>query len=497
MLHGRGVCRPHGPKQHLSWLILNMGGFFGVVSQRDAVEDIFFGTDYHSHLATYRAGMVVYDRELGFQREIHSIEKDPFRSKFIGVLNSMSGQSGIGCLSNVSPAPLIIVSALGVYAICFTGAINNKEELAAELLSRKGFHFDALAQSGINEVELLAALINQKDTFEQGILYAQDRIEGSCNVLVLTDRSEIYAARDKLGRIPLSVGQNDAGYAFSFEPFVLGKMGYDLVRELGPNELVKASCHELSFLAPAKKEMKICSFLWNYYGYPSSSYEGRNVEVMRYQNGKILAENESDQGLFQEVDYVCGVPDSGVAHAIGYAGASGVNYARCFIKYSPSWSRSFMPAKQETRNRVAKMKQLPIKDLIKDKNLLFVDDSVVRGTQFRETVDFLKENGAKEVHMRSACPPMMYPCKYLNFNGKIKPMELITRRLIVELEGEEGLKYIAEYSDRSTERGEKLRSLMAEKFHFKSVDFQSLEGMVEAIGIDPCCLCTYCWNGEE
>lgn len=474
-----------------------MGGFFGVVSRRDAVEDIFFGIDYHSHLASYRAGMVVYDKGHGFQREIHSIEKDPFRSKFIDVLNNMSGKSGIGCLSNVSPAPLIIVSALGVYAICFVGAINNKEELARELLSQKGFHFDALAQGGINEVEVLAALINQKDSFTQGILYALEKIEGSCNLLVLTDQGEIYAARDKLGRIPLLVGQNDSGYAFSFEPFALGKMGYDLVKELGPKEVVKATCDELSFLVPAQKQMKICSFLWNYYGYPSSSYEGKNVEVMRYDNGKILAENEPDKEFFQKIDYVCGVPDSGVAHAIGYAGASGVNYARCFIKYSPSWSRSFMPAKQETRNRVAKMKQLPIKELIENKNLLFVDDSVVRGTQFRETVDFLKENGAKEVHMRSACPPMMYPCKYLNFAARIKSMELITRRLIVELEGEEGLEHLAEYSDRSTERGKNLRSLMAEKFNFKSVDFQSLEGMVKAIGLDPNCLCTYCWNGEE
>lgn len=474
-----------------------MGGYFGAVSKRDIVEDVFFGTDYHSHLGTYRAGLVVHNEEVGFQREIHSIEKDPFRSKFFDVLESMSGKSGVGCISDTGPSPLIIASKLGVYAICLVGAITNKDTLVERLLENPGFHFDALNKGIINEVEVVSSLINQKDSFKEGILYAQSLIEGSCNLLILTNHGSIIAARDKLGRLPLLVGKNEDGYAFSFESFAFYKTGYEMVKELGPTEIVEATADSLEVLSPATQKMKICSFLWNYYGYATSSYEGRNVEVMRNANGKIMAENEKDKELFDSLDYVCGVPDSGLAHALGYAKQSNVEYARCFIKYTPTWSRSFMPTNQVTRNHVAKMKQIPVKDLIEDKNLLFVDDSIVRGTQFKETVDFLKENGANEVHMRSACPPMMFPCKYLNFSRSNGMMELITRVIICELEGEAGFEFIDEYIDGNTERGQKLRNHLAEKFNFASVDFQTVDGILEAIGIDKDCLCTYCWNGVE
>ena len=474
-----------------------MGGFFGAVSKHDAVSDVFFGTDYHSHLGTKRGGMAAFDTERGLQRDIHNIENSPFRTKFDHILEEMKGNSAIGCISDTDPQPLLIRSNLGIYAICVVGIINNSEELINQYLSFSGGHFDAMTGGKVNSTELAAALINQKSDFVNGIKFAQKVIDGSLSMLILKNDGSIIAARDRLGRTPIHIGKNDAGYCASFESFACQKVGYELLQELGPGEIVKFDAENIVQLAKPGKEMKICSFLWTYYGYPNSIYEGVNVEVMRNRNGRILAQSDAKSKNAEDLDYVSGVPDSGVPHAIGYANESHVPFARPFIKYTPTWARSFTPPKQSDRAQIAKMKQLPVHDLIVDKKLLFVDDSIVRGTQLKETVDFLYTNGAKEVHMRSACPPIMYSCKYLNFSRATSEMELIARKVIVELEGEEGLKYIDEYSDSSTERGKSLRKAISEKFNFASLEFQSLEGTTEAIGLDKCKLCTYCWNGEE
>ena len=474
-----------------------MGGFFGVVSKRDAMSDTFFGTDYHSHLGTRRGGMAAYDEEIGLQREIHNIQNSPFRTKFDDIFQEMKGKSAIGCISDYEPQPLLIRSRFGTYAISFIGIINNKEELIEEYLNDSAGHFDAMTGGKVNSVELLAALINRKDNVVDGIKFAQSVVMGTASILILQDDGSIIAARDRLGRLPVSIGKNDDGYCVSFESFAYEKVGYERIRELGPGEIVKLTSDTMEQLAKPSKEMKICSFLWSYYGFPTTSYEGVNVEMMRYRNGAIMAQHDAETGKAEGIDYVGGLPDSGTPHAIGYANESHKPYARAFIKYTPTWARSFLPTRQQERNRVARMKLIPVPDLIKDKNLLLVDDSIVRGTQIRETIDFLHENGAKEVHMRSACPPIMYSCKYLNFTRATSEMELIARRTIIELEGEEGFKYIDEYSDTNTERGKKLRERMCEELHLKSLEFQSLEGIVKAIGLEPCKLCTYCWNGKE
>ncbi len=475
-----------------------MGGFFGVVSKCDAIPDVFFGTDYHSHLGTRRGGMAAYDENIGLQRDIHNIENSPFRTKFENIFDEMKGNSAIGCISDTDPQPLIIRSNLGCYAVATIGIINNAKELIDKYLSVGGGHFGAVMTGGkINTTELVAALISQKESFAEGITFAQDVIEGTASIMILTDKNSIIAARDRVGRLPLSIGKNENGYCASFEQFAFKKLGYKLEKELGASEIVEITADGITVLAPARKEMKICSFLWTYYGYPTSEFEGVTVEQMRYRNGEIMAKNDAKNGFADKIDYVGGVPDSGTPHAIGYANESDIPFARPFIKYTPTWPRSFTPAKQVDRNRIAKMKQIPVHSLIEDKNLLFVDDSIVRGTQLRETVEFLYENGAKSVHMRSACPPIMYGCKYLNFSRNTNDMELITRSTIFELEGEEGFKYIDEYSDSSTERGKKLRAAICEKLHFASLEFQSLEGVVEAIGLDKSKLCTYCWNGKE
>ena len=474
-----------------------MGGFFGAACNHDAIEDAFFGTDYHSHLGTRRGGMAAYSKELGLQREIHNIENSPFRTKFDHVFEEMSGTSAIGCISDTDPQPLLIRSRLGTYAICIIGRINNANSLIDQYLTFSSGHFTTMTAGKINSTELVAALIGRKNTFVEGIKFAQDVIDGSVSILILRDTGSIIAARDKLGRIPVLVGKNEGGYCVSFESFAYQKLGYEDEKELGPGEIVEITSDSLTVLAEAGTEMKICAFLWSYYGYSSSNYEGVNVEAMRYRDGGIMAETDKNEGVAQDIDYVGSFPDSGTPHAIGYANKSGVPFARPFIKYTPTWSRSFTPAKQVDRERVAKMKQIPIKELIKDKKLLFVDDSIVRGTQLKETVDFLYENGAKEVHMRSACPPIMYGCKYLNFSSSKSEMELIARRVIMELEGEEGFKYIEEYSDSSTERVKNLRKALSEKFHFSSLEFQSLEGIIKAIGLPCDKLCTYCWTGKE
>lgn len=474
-----------------------MGGFFGTVSKRDAISDVFFGTDYHSHLGTRRGGMAAYDPEVGLQREIHNIENSPFRTKFDHVFEEMKGNSAIGCISDSDPQPLMIRSNLGTYAICVIGIINNAEQLINQYLSFSGGHFDVMTGGKVNAVELVAALINQKSDFTDGIKFAQNAIDGSASIMILKEDGSIIAARDKFGRLPILIGKNSDGYCVSFESFAYKKLGYEDEAELGPGEITEITSEKLTRLAEPGKKMKICSFLWTYYGYPTSNYEGVNVEVMRYRNGEIMAENDKQNGLCHDIDYVGGVPDSGTPHAIGYANESGIPFARPFIKYTPTWPRSFMPTHQTDRNKIAKMKQIPVHELIQGKNLLFVDDSIVRGTQLKETVDFLYANGAKSVHMRSACPPIMYGCKYLNFSRSTSEMELLARRIITELEGEEGLKYIEEYSDSNTERGKNLRKAICEKLNFETLEFQSLDGIVKAIGIEPCKLCTYCWNGKE
>ena len=474
-----------------------MGGFFGITSRVDCIVDVFFGVDYHSHLGTRRGGMAAYDKEIGLQRKIHNIENSPFRTKFEHIFDEMKGTSAIGCISDTDPQPMLIRSKLGTYAITTVGIINNVNELIDNCLAHQGCYFDAMTGGRVNTTELVAALINQKETFEDGIQYAQSVIDGTANILILTEKGNLVAARDKLGRIPVQIGKNDDGYCASFEEFAFTKLGYEPVCELGPGEIVKLKPDGMRQLVAPGKEMRVCAFLWSYYGYPTSTYEGINVEAMRYRNGAAIAERDMAQGRSMEIDYVGGVPDSGTPHAIGYANRTGKAFARAFIKYTPTWARSFTPARQADRKKIAKMKQIPIHELIKGKNLLFVDDSIVRGTQLQETVDFLYENGAKSVHMRSACPPIMYGCKYLNFSRATSDMELISRRTIVELEGEEGLKHIDEYADGNTERGKTMRKTICEKFKFASLGFQTVDGVIKAIGMDPCKLCTYCWNGKE
>ena len=474
-----------------------MGGFFGAISKEDCVLDVFFGVDYHSHLGTKRGGMALYDYTTdSFQRQIHNIENTPFRTKFEKDLHEFHGYSGIGCISDTDPQPLLIRSHLGMYAITTVGIINNAEELVEKYFSDHGHQFMAMSNGKVNASELTAALINQKDSFVEGILHAQEIIQGSMTILLLT-RDGIIAARDMVGRLPVLVGKKEDSYCVSFESFAYHKLGFEDAYELGPREIVRITAEGLETLSPAGEKMKICGFLWTYYGYPNSNYEGVNVEVMRYRNGEIMARDEVIQGRLPKVDYVAGVPDSGVPHAIGFANRSGKPFARPFVKYTPTWPRSFTPSDQKVRNQVAKMKQIPVPELIEGKKLLFVDDSIVRGTQLRETVDFLYESGAAEVHMRSACPPIMYACKYLNFSRGNCDMDLLARRTIQELEGDEGQNHVDEYSDASTERGKRLLKCICEKLGFDSLGYQSLNGVLEAIGIDKDKICTYCWTGKE
>ena len=474
-----------------------MGGFFGITSRKDCLVDVFFGTDYHSHLGTRRGGLAAYAPEIGLQRKIHSIENAPFRTKFENVFHEMRGIAAIGCISDTDPQPLLVRSRLGNYAICIIGVIRNADELIETCLSKEGGYFDAMTGGRVNSTQLFSALMSQKTDFAEGIRYAQELIEGTASVLILKDDGSLIAARDKVGRLPVCIGKSEAGYAVSFESFACLKLGFELERELGPGEIVHLTPEGEEVLRPAGKTKRICSFRWSYYGYPTSNYEGVNVEAMRYRNGEIMAEQDEQNGFHEPIDYVGGVPDSGTPHAIGYANKSNKKFARAFIKYTPTWSRSFMPQTQTDRDRIAKMKQIPVHELIQGKNLLFVDDSIVRGTQLKETVEFLYENGAKAVHMRSACPPILFGCKFLNFSRNTSDMDLIARRVILELEGEEGFAHLDEYTDGTTERGKNLRRAIADRFHFASLDFQSLEGVIKAIGLPPCELCTYCWNGKE
>ena len=472
-----------------------MGGFFGAASRNDCISDVFFGTDYHSHLGTRRGGMTAYSADYGFQRSIHSIENSPFRTKFEKDVESMQGNLCIGCISDSDPQPILVRSKLGMYAICSVGIITNALELRDEILEHSE-SFEVMSSGNVNSSSLIGALIAEKNSISEGIKYAQSRIKGSMSLLILTPEG-IIAARDKLGRLPIIIGKRDDGFCCSFESFAFQKLGYKTYREMLPGEIVRITADKTETLSPGGDEMRICSFLWTYYGYPNSVYEGVTVETMRTRNGEILAQHDIDRGTLPEVDYVCGVPDSGVPHAIGYANRSGIPFARPFIKYTPTWPRSFMPTSQTIRNKVAKMKLIPVHELIEGKKLLFVDDSIVRGTQMRETVEFLYANGAKEVHMRSACPPIMYGCKYLNFSRSTSELELIARKIIDELEGDEGVKHILEYSDSDTERGKKLREEICSRLKLTSIEFQSLPGCVKAIGLDEDKLCTYCWSGKE
>ncbi len=475
-----------------------MGGFFGITSTQECVLDVYFGTDYHSHLGTKTGGLAAYDKEIGLQRVIHNIENAPFRTKFEGITNTMKGQAAIGVISDSDPQPLLFHSVCGTYAIATIGIINNQDELIELVLKGSHGHLGARTGGKINQTELIAALISEKDDLVEGIKYAQEVINGTASVLLLKDDGNILAARDKVGRLPIRIGIGEYSTGVSFESFALSKMGYEDQRDLGPGEIVELSPTGVTTLAEPGEQMRMCAFLWSYYGYPTTTYEGVNVELMRYKNGRILAQHDMESGFdLDSVDYVGGVPDSGTPHAIGYSNETHLPFARAFIKYTPTWARSFMPTTQEERNKIAKMKQIPVIELIKDQNLLFVDDSIVRGTQLRETVDFLYGNGAKSVHMRSACPPIMYACKYLNFSRNNSEMDLLSRRVIAELEGNVGMQHLEEYADGTTERGKKFRETIAEKMGFETLDFQTLEGVIEAIGIEPCKLCTYCWNGKE
>ena len=475
-----------------------MGGFFGAVSNSlNAVEDVFFGADYHSHLGTKTGGVAAFDKEIGLQREIHNISNSPFRTKFEHIFDTMKGTSAIGCINDSDPQPLLMRSKLGAYAVCMVGIINNSEKLIEEYFANCGGHFNTMTSGKVNSTELLAALIDQKNSFAEGIEFAQNSIEGTADIIVMKDDGTIIAARDKVGRLPMCIGKREDGFCVSFESFACEKLEYEKYKDLGPGEIVEITSDKVTVLKEPGKKKKVCAFLWSYYGYPTTEYEGVTVESMRYRNGEIMAQYDMESGKLPKLDYVGGVPDSGTPHAIGYSNKSGVPFARAFIKYTPTWARSFMPTRQTERNKVARMKQIPVSELIKDKDLLFVDDSIVRGTQLRETVEFLYASGAKSVHMRSACPPIMYGCKFLNFSRGTSDMDLIARRIIDRLEGDEGINHIDEYSDGSTERGRKLREEICKEMNFASLDFQSLEGVIKSIGLDECELCTYCWNGKE
>ncbi|WP_297125143.1 amidophosphoribosyltransferase [uncultured Eubacterium sp.] len=468
-----------------------MGGFFGAVSKDDCVFDLFFGVDYHSHLGTRRAGMAVYDKEAGFDKAIHNIENAPFRTKFTKESNTMHGQYGIGCISDFEAQPILVRSHHGTFAVATVGKINNIDKLVDDII-KNNTHFFEMQNGDINQTELVAALINQKENFIDGIRYAQEAVDGSISILALTPKG-IYAARDMLGRTPISIGQKEDGYCASFESFAYLNLGYKNYKELGPGEVVFMDENGVKTLIQPGEKMRICTFLWIYYGYPSASYEGISVEKMRYNCGKALAKRDN-----VHPDIVAGVPDSGIAHAIGYSNETRIPYSRPFIKYTPTWPRSFMPPNQTKRNLIAKMKLIPIPDLIKDKSLLLIDDSIVRGTQLRETTEYLFESGAKEVHIRPACPPLFYGCKYLNFSRSTSDMDLITRRVITELEGREpDDALIQEYVNPDSEKYQKMIDVICKQLHFTSLRYHRLDDMIASVGIDKDKLCTYCWDGQE
>ena len=470
-----------------------MGGFFGAAAEHNCISDVFFGTDYHSHLGTRRGGMTAYSPEKGFQRSIHSIENSPFRTKFESDVDAMEGNLCIGSISDTDPQPILLKSRLGTYAVCNIGIINNAEELCNELLSNSSASFEAMSSGKVNSSTLIGGLIAQRDNIVDGIKYAQEKIKGTMSLLILTEDG-IIAARDKNGRLPIIIGRRDDGYCVSFESFAFQKLGYAIYREMLPGEIVKITSKRAEVLSEGHiNDLKICTFLWVYYGYPSSTYEGLSVEKMRYRSGELMAKRDN-----VKPDTVAGVPDSGLAAAIGYSNASGIPFSRPFIKYTPTWPRSFMPTIQSKRNLIAKMKLIPVHDLIEGKSLLLIDDSIVRGTQLGETTEFLYHSGAKEVHIRPACPPILYGCKYLNFSRSTSEMELISRRVIEKLEnGHVTDEILKEYADPESARYESMQEEIRRQLNFTTLRFNRLDDLIEATGLDKSKLCTYCWDGEE
>ena len=469
-----------------------MGGFFGVASKEACNLDLFYGTDYHSHLGTRRGGMATYGSD-GWKRAIHNIENSPFRTKFEKDVDTMKGNIGIGCISDYDPQPILIQSHMGCFGITTVGKINNADQLIRNLYENGHTHFQSMTSGQINSTELVAALICKKDSFVEGIRYVQSVVEGSMTLLLLTENG-IYAARDLLGRTPVVIGKKENAYCVSFESFAYINLGYTDYKELGPGEIVYVTPESVETVSPACEKMRICSFLWVYYGYPTSSYEGVGVEEMRYNCGKLLAQRD-DHSI--DVDIVAGVPDSGIAHAIGYANESGIPYARPFIKYTPTWPRSFMPTTQSQRNLIARMKLIPVHSLIEDRSLLLIDDSIVRGTQLRETTEFLYQSGAKEVHVRPACPPLLYGCKYLNFSRSKSDLDLITRRIIREWEGDNDVNVLDEYADPNSDRYAAMLEEIRKRQNFTSLRYHRLDDLIKSIGIDACQVCTYCFNGVE
>lgn len=497
-----------------------MGGFFGVTSKEDCVMDLFFGTDYHSHLGTRRGGMAVYGKN-GFQRSIHNIENSPFRTKFERDVEELAGTSGIGSISDNEPQPLLIQSHLGSYAIVTVGKINNEEELIHQAFENGHIHFMEMSGGRINATELTASIINQKQSLVEGLLYAQELIKGSMSILLLTPEG-IYASRDRYGRTPVVIGKKENAYCVSFESFAYINLGYHDCTELGPGEIALVSPTGVQSLSQPRKERKVCSFLWVYYGYPTSSYEGVNVEEMRYRCGELLARRDlgeckkscqgcpghaaapsarPDPSFANEIihpDIVAGVPDSGIAHAIGYANESGIPFARPFIKYTPTWPRSFMPQNQSQRNLIAKMKLIPVDALIRGKSLLLIDDSIVRGTQLGETTAFLYKSGAREVHIRPACPPLLFGCKYLNFSRSSSELDLITRRIIREREGDQiSPELLADYADPDSRNYLQMIEEIRKRLNFTSLKYHRLDDLIDSIGLPADSLCTYCWSGKE
>ena len=470
-----------------------MGGFFGVASKEDCVLELFYGVDYHSHLGTRRGGMATYGKD-GFNRAIHNIENSPFRTKFDRDVGEMKGNLGIGCISDFEPQPLLICSKLGSFAITTVGKVNNYSELLNQLYEKTHSHFQEMTNGQVNVTELIAALICEKDTIAEGIRYVQEIVDGSMTLLLMT-KDGIYAARDRYGRTPLIIGKKENAFCVSFESHAYINLGYTDYKELGPSEIAFITPEEVQTVSPAREKMRICSFLWVYYGYPTSSYEGVNVEEMRYKCGSMLAKRDGDS---VHPDVVAGVPDFGVAHAIGYANQSGIPYARPFIKYTPTWPRSFMPTNQSQRNLIARMKLIPVQALIENKKLLLIDDSIVRGTQLRETTEFLYNSGAKEVHVRPACPPLLYGCKYLNFSRSKSEMELITRRTIKEREGDDcPQEVLNEYADPCSLKYAQMIEDIRKQQNFTTLRYHRLDDLIASIGIEPCKVCTYCFNGKE
>ncbi len=471
-----------------------MGGFFGVASKENCTLDLFFGTDYHSHLGTRCAGMAVHG-EAGFNRAIHNISNAPFRTKFEKDVDELFGNLGIGCISDTDPQPLLVKSHLGSFAITTVGKINNEEEIISDAYYSGRTHFLEMSGGKINATEIVVSIINESDTIVEGLLHAQEVIDGSMSMLIMTENG-IYASRDKWGRTPISIGRKDDGFCASFESFPYLKLGYTHYKELGAGEIVYITPESCETVSPARKEMKICTFLWVYYGYPPSCYEGLSVEQMRYNCGEKLALRDAAAGDTHP-DMAAGVPDSGTPAAIGYSNASHIPFMRPFIKYTPTWPRSFMPTHQSQRNLIARMKLIPVESLIYGKRLLLTDDSIVRGTQLGETTDYLYKSGAKEVHIRPACPPLLFGCKYLNFSRSKNDLDLITRRVILEREGDNAEKMLPEYANPDSENYSEMLKAVEQRLNFTSLRYLRLDDLIDATGIEPCKLCTYCWSGVE